>query len=386
MAKIKAHSARANAGKKTKRQAVLETMTLAYDLEGIARSIFRDPEEAVPLVPSEGIEDKLYGIASRVAIRLPDAPETATIEGLSEETAEKELETSRAWIEAHCNDLQIIDIEKMALANWQVIHGLRAHLAKHLIIAQSLQDRARFLRARAEEDLSKIRPTAAVFVNRLFGAGVEYNNLTNMSRERLTRVVAAIMGTDIASAAEAVAKIPGMDEDEQEALTPTPEDPHIPEDEAGNLPASNDATEERAPSLLKPGSVFDRIARRFEALGVEVSVRRAASPKDHEALKMRRPNGINSLRDFVFDEGTDSYEIRVQRWGDTHNLEELIRLWSNKVGMGLSFDERRFWGVLLAFLQAGDDQAKQFPSYADGLILPGSDIGDLVMEINAKSG
>jgi regulator of replication initiation timing len=84
--------------------------------------------------------------------------------------------------------------EEMSL-NKRLISGLVEHLISHIIIGEELRSIAEAARSRVQNDLERVTQAYIDFVHRLEAAGVVENNVRDMSKSQLARVLAVLKGT-----------------------------------------------------------------------------------------------------------------------------------------------------------------------------------------------
>lgn len=190
-------------GKPPKNQEILGQMVLAHapDMAGIA--ILRSSDVQADPIGDVGIEAKFSRISQIIGLRLGNAVSEA--EKLRDSENEDSngsagltgvMGTPRPWLGKKSPVITFSEAERAKHANERVIDTLVSHLIEHIAIEQELASIAGDARRRAEDELRDIPLAMVDFVNRLMASGVIAHDVKDISKRRLSAVIAAIKSID----------------------------------------------------------------------------------------------------------------------------------------------------------------------------------------------
>lgn len=171
-------------------------------------TLFRTAETQAEPIADSGVAEKFARISENIGLRLGEALSRAESLGDSDSGARVGLtgirDTLRPWRDGNLPAYAYSDAERARHENGLVIDTLVRHLAEHVAIDRELHDFAVDARRRLVDELCDIPVAMIDFVNRLMASGIVAHDVRNMSRRRLSAVVAAIREIDAEEALEHV--------------------------------------------------------------------------------------------------------------------------------------------------------------------------------------
>lgn len=363
-------------GRPSKSQGILAKMVVAHAPELAGQALFESAEGRALPIEEEGIGGKLDRISRIISRELGNAVSGGnsvldlgkSSEGDGDGPAEA-FAGLRTLLSSKSPENAFSFADSAVYANDRVIATLVRHLVDHVVIDHELRAMAVDARRRAADELRDIPAAMIDFVNRLMASGVVVDDVRNMPKSRLARVVSAIKEMGHQEALDAVPdELPLSTWSEAGDGSPT-----VASDDAeSGLVRSSEGSAD--PSLavttVTLGGVWSdidvshtgyRIEERPMVSDEDHAVMRIPLPPDRSMMALAAPIGL----EMGYAEAAESDRIGLA-------AQRFLSRYCSRTETVLTEQERRFWLFLLFEVNtpAAERQLGR-NGFFDGVMMPG---------------